>query len=82
MTCESSPSGMDVSYFESLIFTFKTQHLPFYDVLIWCFFRSELFPSFNSIPSFLSSILTRTDILILYILSAEEYDDDYYFLNL
>lgn len=35
------------------------------------FFRRKLFPSFNNIPCFLSFILTRIDILILYILSVK-----------
>lgn len=42
MTYESSPSGTDGSYFERLSFTFKTQQLPLYDVLIcWCFLEGN-----------------------------------------
>lgn len=58
---------MDVSYFESLSFTFKTQHLPLHDVLIWFGFFF-----FSEVPCFLSFILTRTDILILHVLLVEE----------
>lgn len=83
MTYESSPSGMDGSYFERLSFTFKTQHLPLYDVLICWDFRKKLFPSFNNIPCFLSFLLTRTYILItLHFISWGEYSGYYYFLNL
>lgn len=59
MTCVWSPSGTDVSCFETLCSTFKTQHLPLQNVLIrfavvflFFFFRSQLFQSFNSYPVF------------------------------
>lgn len=67
MTCESSPSGMDASYSESLRFTFKTQHLLLYSGI---FFRSKLVPSFNNINNN-NVIYFMIDSLILYILSVK-----------